>query len=246
MEQQKDIEKRLKQYASRQRQLHAAVRKEEKIQELLQIKPLLQTRGSYGDFILEQAGHLGRYCLVWQAAWLVLFHYLLTKGVDYLFLGNNGNEVLVLMSLLPSVLVLITVEDITKVYQRSMLEIEHVTKYSLYHAVLIRMLILSIMHSAILTAGIIWLHASMDSSIGKLLVYGFTPMAVMTGALMKLMQYMQGDKLKAAGVALYVAVVIAVVVGNTEYFDWYQPDYFKIWCLLCAAGMLFGCCHFIS
>lgn len=85
---------------------------------------------------------------------------------------------------------------------------------------------------------------SMDSSIGKLLVYGFTPMAVMTGALMKLMQYMQGDKLKAASVALYAVVVIAAVAGNTEYFDWYQPDYFKIWCFLCAAGILFGCCQF--
>lgn len=250
----KEIELRLKQYAVSCRRLLTdeagqekaleQTRKERNISELLRVKPLPRTRGNLWDFVLEQMGYLGRYCLIWQAAWAALFYFMMHYGGQYLYLGSSGNEFLVLLSLLPPLLVLVTIEEITKIYQRSMLEIEHVTKYSLRNVVLIRMLILGVVHSVFLTVGIIHLHGGIDSDIRKLLVYGFTPMIIMTGALMKLMEYLQGEKLMAAGIALYAAIVIIAVVGNSRRFEWYHPYHFHIWCMACVVSLFFAVSQF--
>lgn len=247
-EKERDIEVKMRQYAVACEQLleemEKSGEKEERIKTLLQIAPPSRTRGNRWNFVLEQIGYLGRYCLVWQVLWAVLFLYFMRHGVPYLGKMDRENEVLVLISLLPPLLVLLTVEEITKVYQRSMLEIEYATKYSLQNVVLVRMLTLSVFHALILAAAIVSVHAGVDSDIGTLLVYGFTPMILVTGILMKLMQCCHGEQLRSAGISVYVMTVICAVGGNTKYFGWYQPKYFGIWCLLGIAGMIFAIWQF--
>lgn len=240
----KKIEQQLKDYAAACEEILPRER-EARIAALLRIEPKPRTRGTVWDFILEQIGYLGRYCLFWQALWIALFSYLVQNGVPNFFGGERENEVLVMISLLPPILVLLTVEEITKVYQRSMLEIEYATKYSLQGIIMTRMSVLCAFHSTILCVCILILQARLDFWIGQLLVYGFTPMIVMTGALLKLMQHCQGELLRGAVFCIYALAVVLTLIGNTEYFRWFRPDYFMVWCVVCLAGLAFGIWQFV-
>lgn len=231
----REMEKRLRQYAAACEAIVPA-EKEIRIQELLQIKPMPRTRGSLWDFVLEQIGYLGRYCLIWQALWIVVFWALMRNGMERL---------MVVYSLFPPLLLLLTVEEITKVYQRSMLEIEYATKYSLQGVIMTRMSVLCVFHSVILCACILLLHARLESGAGQLLVYGFTPMIVMTGILLKFMQHFQGELLRVAVCGVYAAAVALALLGNSKVFGWYLPDYFKVWCIVCVAGLVFGIWQFV-
>ena len=237
------IEKRLREYAAVCERI-LPEDKEERIKELLQMELMPRTRGDLWDFILEQVGYLGRYCLIWQALWIVLFWYLMRHGGSWLS-GVEGNGVFVLLSLMPPILVLLTVEEITKVYQRSMLEIEYATKYSLQGVIMTRMSVLCVFHSMILLGCILALRAHLDSEMGKLLVYGFTPMFLITGALLKLMQYCQGELLRNSVTGVYGLTVILALVGNTRHFGLFQPNYFRVWCVVCIVGIVFGIQQFV-
>ncbi len=164
---QREIEKRLKRYAVECEKIMPQ-EKEHRIELLLQLELPPCTRGTIRDFIMEQIGFLGKYCLFWQAAWLALFCYLVRYGMPYYFRIEDGSRILVVVSLLPPLLVLLTVEEITKVYQRSMLEIEYATKYSQRNVVVVRMLVLCVFHFMLVAAAIIGLHINMESDIGKL------------------------------------------------------------------------------
>ncbi len=241
---QREIKKRLKKYAAACEGI-LPEKKEERIQALLQLEPKQRTRGTLWDFVWEQIGYLARYCLIWQALWAVVFWYLMRYGVTDLWGMEDGNGVLVMVSLLPPILVLLTVEEITKVYHRSMLEIEYAAKYSLRGAVMTRMSVLCIFHFLIIMGCILLLQARLDSGICRLLVYGFTPMIIMTGMLLKLMQHCQGDALRNAVIGIYVLAVLFAAVGNTRYFGWYRPVYFKVWCGACFGGILFEILQFV-
>lgn len=241
---QKEMEKKLRRCALSCRKIPEDA-KEANIQKLLQLTPIPRTRGTLWDFVLEQVGYLGRYCLLWQLLWLALFCWLMEQNI--LPLGKkNGSEIFVLLSLLPPVLVLLTVGEITKVYQRSMLEIEQVTKYSLEKVVVIRMLILCIFHSLILFFAILYLRGRSDSHLEKLFIYGFTPMILMTGILLWLMKNFQGEHLKAWALSLYGVILAFALLENTRHFDLYNPSYFNLWCLLFWAGIPFLICQFTA
>ncbi|MDE6387902.1 MAG: hypothetical protein K2L82_08875 [Lachnospiraceae bacterium] len=252
---QRKTEKRLKQYAAACRKI-VPENRESQIQELLRVEKSLQTkaiamdsvsytRGTLWDFILEQIGYLGKYCFIWQIAWIVFFCYMMRHGVTDLFGENNGNAVLTAVSLMPPLLILLTVEEVTKVYQRSMLEIEYATKYSLRSAVMIRMLVLCVMHSLILVICILCQHSGIEANMGRILVYGFTPMTVITALLFKLMQHWQGQLLRSASAGLYVLTAGLIMVGSTERFNWYQPAYLKVWCIVCVIGIASGVRQFV-
>lgn len=203
------------------------------------------TRGTVYQFILEQTGYVGRYCLVWQALWIGIFFWMMHAGMPAYIAGGERNGILVVLSLLSPLLVLFTVEEITKVYQKSMLEIEYATKYSLRSVVMSRMVILCTAHSVVLAVCTACLPVQEAFGALHLLVYGFTPMVLMTGILMKLMQYFHGKMLRSAAVGVYVLMVILAIVGSREYFGWYQPSCFKIWCLACGIGIVFGMRQFV-
>ena len=245
----RDIETRLRRYAAVCARLLAEreepEKKEEAIKALLQIAPKPRTRGTRWDFVLEQIGYLGRYCLVWQILWVVLFWYLMHHGIPDLGFGECENEVLIVISLLPPLLALLMVETVTRVYQRSMLEIEYATKYSLRSVVLVRMLTLSVFHAVILTAAILVVRADADLDIGTLLIYGFTPMVLVSGILIKLMQCCQGEVLRNAGIGVYALTVVLVSMGNTRYFGWSQPAHFRMWCVVCGVGTAYTVWQFV-
>ncbi|MDE7273569.1 MAG: hypothetical protein K2N95_11000 [Lachnospiraceae bacterium] len=243
-ENERRTEAKMRQYAAEcvkfATEMKESGKKEERIKALMQISPLPRTRGKRWNFVLEQIGYLGRYCLVWQVVWGGLFWYLMRHGIPYISAQESENGILMLISLLPPLLALITVEEITKVYQRSMLEIEYATKYSLQNVVLVRMMVLSEFHCILLAVMLVSIRAKLDSGIGTLFVYGFTPMILMTGILMKLMQHCHGERLRSAGIGVYVLMAMFTIAGNTKYFCWFHSDYFMVWCILCAVSILFA------
>lgn len=228
----KEMKKRLKRYSKLCQDI-SSNQKEKRISAILKEYASSLPRGNFLGFFCEQAGYLFRCCFLWQMLWLAAF------CVSLKYVSYGGGEMLALLSALPAVLTLITVEEITKVYQKSMLEIEYATKYSLQNAVMIRMLVLCITHSIILAVGILILREQFDSAMGTLLVYGFTPMIFMTAVLLKLMKYFKGEKLRAAGIGIYAGMVVFFIVGNYSKIAIYRRDYFSIWAVACAAGSIF-------
>lgn len=241
---QKGIRKKLKEYEVLSRSI-CPEEKESRIEKLLLMEPTLYTRGSLWDFILEQAGYLERYCLIWQILWMLLFLVLIQLGGMQLQEKESGEGALVLFSLLPSLLVLLTVEEITKVYQKTMLEIEYATKYSLKSVVMIRMAVLCIFNFLILTIGVFGGSAFAAFNVSKLLVYGFTPMILLMGIMLKLMQYCQGEMLRNAVIWGYVLMAALAVFNYMKQLGWYQPESFRIWCIVCIAGVVFVLRQFV-
>lgn len=242
---QREVKKMLRQYAAVCAKIQPR-EKECRIEALLQIEPIPRRRGKLHNFILEQLGYLGRYCLVWQALWAVVFCCLMKHGTVQFPWGDSRHSVLLTISLLPPLFVLLTVEEITKIYQRSMLEIEYAAKYSLKSVVMIRMLALCVMHSVILSACILFLHKGLDSGLGQLLIYGFTPMIAVTDVLLIAMRRCREEVLWSTAFGAYVLTVIVAVVGSTERFGWYEPVYFKVWCIVCVIGVALGIWQFVS
>lgn len=240
---QREIEKRLQQYAAACEKI-VPENKERRIRELMQTG-IVRIRGNVWNFIWEQIGYLGRYCLIWQALWIVVFWYMVRYGVSHLGGKDSSSGILVTVSILTPLLVLLTVEQVTKVYQKSMLEIEYVTKYSLRSAVMIRMSVLCVVHAVILVICVLCLHSRIEAEAGQLLVYGFTPMIIVTAALFCLMQRFEGDLLRSAAMGVYALTAGLAVVGNTGYFEWYQPAYFRVWCIICGIAAVVGICQLI-
>lgn len=247
---QRKIEKKMKRYLQICNTI-VPKEKEESIQILLEHYELCKknvecNRGTLRSFLWEQLGYLGRYCLAWQILWAFLFCYLTRHGSFRFIGGKNGREVLAMVSMLPPVLVLLTVEETAKIYHKSMLEIEYATRYSLRSAVMVRLVSLCLFHSAILAGCMVFMHGRLGVRIGEILIYGFTPMLLITGILLKLMQYCQGEMLRSISVGVYAMTVVLLIVGNTEYFGWFHPSFFPVWCMVCAAGVLFMGWQFIS
>lgn len=240
----KDIRKKLKEYEVLSQSIWPE-EKESRIEKILLTEPALYTRGSLWDFILEQAGYLERYCLIWQLLWMVLFLFLVQLGGMQLKQKESGEGVLVLFSLLPSLLVLLTVEEITKVYQKTMLEIECTTKYSLQNVVMIRMAVLCIFNFLILTAGVFWGNVFADYNVSMLLVYSFTPMLLIMGIMLKLMQYCQGEILQNGVIGSYAFMAALAVFNYVKRLGWYQQENFRIWCMVCIAGAVFALRQFV-
>ena len=146
---QREIEKRLKQYGALSKKL-VSREKESRMKTLLEMESHRQgshrqgshRQGSLGSFIWEQVGYLERYCLFWQALWLAVFLLVMKFGIGQYDWAGQAEGVLAALSLLTPILVLITARAAAKVYQKTMLEIEYTTKYSLQSVVMIRMLTL--------------------------------------------------------------------------------------------------------
>lgn len=244
----KKIKRELRKYAATCKKITPPDR-ESGIRRLLQgnesaAGDISRIKGSLWTFVLEQIGWMERYCLFWQVAWIILFRYMLGDGAAFIG-GGSEKEILTMISILPPLLVLLTVEEIAKVYQRSMLEIEYATKYSLRTAVMIRMAVLCVAHLLILSICVLCRQSLPDSDTGRILVYGLTPMVLMTGVILKLMQYFQGDRLRNAAVGVWLLMAVLLIIGNARYFERCQPVYFKGWCMACVIGIAFDIRQFI-
>jgi len=194
----------------------------------------VRSRGSSIDFLLSQIGFVSKIVWFWQGIWMLLFLYAVWNGNMF----QLTNEQLCILSMAPPLLLLLTVEEVSKVYNRSMLEIEYATKYSLKKVVLVRMLILSIVNAILLLGGILLAGNRLELVLLEVLVYGLTPLLLMTCLLLKLMTKLQGEQLHYAGISLYLGFLLIVIVGRMERFHIYSSHLFGVWMILFVFGLL--------
>lgn len=208
--------------------------KERVIAAVLQHDIPIRKRAGFAEFVLTQIRFLDRLVLVWQALWLVLFVFALENG-HLLYIEN---EAMCILSISPPILLLLSVEQISRIYSRSMLEIEYATKYSLKTAVMGRMLLLGAINGIVLISAVILAGSMTDLRAGTLVVYGFTPFVVFTFLLLFLMKSRNGEQLMYAGIAGYLLLLVLILFGRNEYVNVFDPAYEWIWLAFLAAGVI--------
>ncbi len=203
--------------------------------ELLMNKAISEKRrsGTF-EFIISQIRFTNKIDLLWQGVWILLFLYSFWNGKVL----HIDNEDLCILSMAPPLLLFLTIEDLTRIYNKSVLEIEYATKYSLRKVVLVRMLILSSINGLLIFIGIIFAKHKMSLPLLETLVYSLTPLLLMNCFLLKIMEKWKGEQLKYAGVALYFFTLLAILMGSRKDIGIYLPDVFGVWLLVFAVGIV--------
>lgn len=191
---------------------------------------------SFWEFLLAQLRFLNRMVVLGQALWLGLFLWAVWMGEG--FFWENGS--LCILSMAPPLLLLLAVDEIARVYNRSMLEIEYTTKYSLTEVVLSRLLISGTANGAVLFVGILLARSRSEVALLKTLVYSFTPLVLMTCLLLRLMKHWKGESLKYVSVCCYVFLVMVILVGRMRPWNIYQENCLGAWLILLLGGIV-GC-----
>lgn len=194
----------------------------------------VEPRGNKIDFWLSQIRFVNKRIWFWQGVWLLLFLYAVWNGNIF----RVSNEGLCILSMAPPLLLLFTVEDVSRIYHRSMLEIEYATKYSLKKVVLVRMMLLSMVSGILLLGGVAFAGNRLELVLVETLVYGLTPFLLMTFLLLKLMEQLKGEQLLYVGISLYFMFFVIVLIGRGERFHIYSPEVFGAWELLFVGGVI--------
>lgn len=233
-------EQKLAQYKKNMRELQSPNR-DENILKLLEAEQKLGRNSSFPDFVLGQIGIVGTYgCLfeiIWLSAFLLIFF---TDGLWGMF---GRTESLALISASPSVLILLTAEDLSRIFHRSMMEIEKTTKYSLQQIAMMRLHIYGIMHGVAVLAGILAVSGNLERGLVELAVYGYTPFILASALLYELARRFKGENLMIAGGAICTGIffLLAIVIRPEEpgmnRLDIYSVANFDIWKMLFVAAI---------
>lgn len=188
--------------------------------------------GNFREFLVLQLSFINRLVFFGQALWLLLFSYAVWDGQIF----HLSNEMLCLLSVTPPILLLFTVDEISRIYNQSMLEIECSTKYSLRKLVMARLFLLSLINGSVLFAGILFAKIRLGLDAFSVLIYSLTPYVCMTFLLLLLMKKWKGQQLLYAGVSVYVALAGVIFIGRMEAFSIYRSDFRLIW-----GAVMLGC-----
>lgn len=202
------------------------------IAEMVQRELPLRKKSTFGEFVWAQIGFVNKMVWFWQGVWILLFLFAVWKGK----LFHITNENLCILSMAPPLLLLLTVEEIAKIYNRSMLEIEAATKFSLRKVVLTRMLAVSVVNSVLLLGGMVYAGNRMELKCTEVLVYSLTPLVLMTALLLKMMIRWSGEQLRYGAVALYLCLVVVILIGRMERVNFYRQELLGMWLLLLVGG----------
>ena len=233
MIQKKEIERQLHR-AAKQKVTLEEDKKQENIRRIVEMDLPVSKNGTIKDFFKSQICFLNKTVVFWQILWIICFSYLLKNRE--LFPVNH--EVLSLVSMIPPLLLLLTVEEITRVYQRSMLEIEYATKYSLKKVVMVRLLILSVMNGLVLLFGAFVAKKELQITLIDIILYGMTPMIWMTSFILLFMKKWMGEQLKYASISCYVICFLMLMIGGRKRVSIYAEVYRNVWVLLLVIGVV--------
>lgn len=233
-----DLKRKLYQYGKESRRMTAPGQNTNMLRLMEHAKKYESHNGVF-DFVLTNIGMTGKCCIVWQALWLGAFLLAETSGQITRF----GFEVL--LSILPPLLVVLTADNISRIYNRSMLEIECTTKYSVIQIVMLRMSILTFSNYFVVFTGILIIHSGVNAQLTELLLYGFTPMILSEAILLELMRLIKGEELKTAGFVLYAVIAGASFVMKRQIWNVYFTEGIRIWMLILVCGIVWTVVGFI-
>ena len=216
-------------------------RRDENILELMEMENEKKRTIRFPEFALGQIGMVGKYCLIWYVAWLTVFVWCIT-GRGFEILGNRQEKIL--LSILPPLLLMLTAGDISRVFYKSMPELEKTTKYSLEQLVMLRFLFMSVSHVLLVLAGILISGKFVSLNLTELLVYGYTPLILAAAFLLGLMRYLKGENLRFAGAAIVIGVMFLIVYAGRglrigiEVMDIYAPRLLPVWKTAAEVGVI--------
>ena len=164
--------------------------KDRVIETVMKIEIPFRKTESFGEFFAAQFSFINKLAFLGQLLWLILFSYAIWDGQIF----HLPNEMLCILSMAPPVLLLLTVEEISHIYNRSMLEIEYATKYSIRNVVMVRLLILSAVGGVMLFIGILYAKSSLGLDLVSVLLYSLTPYVCMIFFLLLLMKKWKGKQ----------------------------------------------------
>lgn len=231
----RDVVKRLKK-AAQEKVSCDEQEKNKMIAAVLEKQVLVRRTGGFGAFLASQFRFINKTVVLGQIMWLLLFSYAVWDGAAFWF----SDEVLCILSMAPPILLLLTVDEVARVYNRSMLEIEYATKYSLKKVVMGRLLILSIVNGVLLAAGIMYAGKRIGLSLLYTLSYSLTPFVCMTFILLLVMKKYRGERLIYAGISVYAIFLCIVWLGRMGVLSIYNRSFLWIWITLLigsAAGV---------
>ena len=194
----------------------------------------VRKEGGFGEFLALQFSFINKLAFLGQILWLFLFAYAIWDGQIF----HLSNETLCILSMAPPLLLLLTVEEISHVYNRSMLEIEYATKYSLRRVVTARLFLLGTVSGVILLAGIFFAKMRLGLDLISVLTYSLTPYVCMTFLLLLFMKKWKGQQLTYAGLMVYAVLLSVILIGRLEAFDIYRQNFLEIWIAVLFASSL--------
>lgn len=181
------------------------------------------------QFILSQIGFIRKRTWIFQ----IIILGLLCLGFYNIGTENSVNfRTFSLMSILAPLLLIISVDEISRIYNKSMLEIEFSTKNSLKKILVTRMLILGITDCIALIIMMIFVGHMMNISILRIIIYTLVPFNLVCIGCMELMKYFKGKELNYACV-IYSAVLMAIfLLARLSDLGIYAQNFISSWILL--------------
>jgi hypothetical protein len=184
------------------------------------------------QFLLSQIGFIRKRTWILQIIILV--------GLCFIFYKLRSEALLdfrtfSLMSILAPLLVLISINEISRIYNKSMLEIEFSTKNSLKKVLASRMIILGMVDCIALIIMMMFVGASIDISVLRVIMYTLVPFNLVCTGFMVIMKYLKGRELSYACVGYSGGLISIVLLAKFNHLGIYAQDFISVWIFVYVA-----------
>ncbi|MPQ30595.1 hypothetical protein E4V42_04005 [Clostridium estertheticum] len=188
-------------------------------------------RASNKQFILSQIGFIRKRIWIFQ----IIILGLLCLGFYNIRAQDSLNfRTFSLISILAPLLLIVNVDEISRVYNKSMLEIEFSTKNSLKKVLVTKMLVLGITDCIALIIMMIFEGNLMNISILRVIMYTLVPFNLVCIGCMKLMKYFNGNELNYACVTYSTLLITILLLGRLNDLGIYAQDFILSWIIMYA------------
>ena len=183
------------------------------------------------QFILSQIGFIRKRTWIFQIVILAL----MCLGFYNMTSQNSLNfKTFSLISILAPLLLIINVDEISRIYNKSMLEIEFSTRNSLKKVLVTRLIILGVTDCIALIIMMIFAGNLMNISILRVIMYTLVPFNLVCIGCMKLMKYFKGNELNYACVIYSALLMAMLLLGRSNDLGIYAQDFILSWIIMYA------------
>ncbi|WP_251862305.1 hypothetical protein [Clostridium sp. Marseille-Q2269] len=181
------------------------------------------------QFILSQIGFIRKRTWLFQVIILGLICLAFYNiDTDY----SLSFETVSLISILSPLLLIINIEEISRIYYKSMLEIEFSTKNSLKKVLTTKMLILGITDCIVLIIMMIFAGNLMNISALRIIMYTFVPFNLVCIGCMQLMKYFKGRELNYSCITYSVLLMLIFLLEKVNHLGIYAQNFIFNWILI--------------
>ena len=132
-------------------------------------------------------------------------------------------------ALLSPLLIIISIGEIARIYNKSMLEIEYATRYSLEKVIMTRLSILGAADCLLLFLLVLFIKSNFAVSGIRLLLYGFVPFLWMSVCCLKSMEYLNGSRWMYFCLGLAALSILFLGSGRLPFLALFEERFRVIW-----------------